>query len=134
MLQGPPAQVLSSSSIVISSSVLCCFQRNRTNRLHKHTEKNPQDTQVNPCLLPSQTANQPVTGQTAQASGTANMLFFRASHNFAAYKTQPHGAHPTHGEIKTPISHWKPIVSRQRPRKPRSESASQARTLKPGLT
>lgn len=48
------------------------------------------------------------------------MLFFWASLNFTAYKTQPHGAHPTHGESKTPISHLKPIVTSQHPRKLRS--------------
>lgn len=52
------------------------------------------------------------------------MLFFWASLNFTAYKTQPHGAHPTHGEIKAPLSHWKPIVTRQRPRKLRSGFAN----------
>ena len=52
------------------------------------------------------------------------MLFFWASLNFTAYKTQPHGAHPTHGEIKAPLSHWKPIVNRQRPRKLRSGFAN----------
>lgn len=52
------------------------------------------------------------------------MLFFWASLNFTAYKTQPHGAHPTHGEIKAPLLHWKPMVTRQRLRKLRSGFAS----------
>ena len=102
MLQGTQTQVESSSIFVISSSVLYCFQRNRNNHLYKHTYINLPDTQVNQCLLSSLTANQPVTGQTPQAPGKENMLFFGASLNFTAYKTRPHGAHPTHGEIKAP--------------------------------
>lgn len=77
-------------------------------------------TQVNQCLPSSQTTNQPVTGQTAQAEGKQNMLFFWASLNFTAYQTQPHGVHPTHGEIMVSLSHWKPMVTRQRLRKWRS--------------
>ena len=69
---------------------------------YTNTHTNLPDTQVNQCLLSSLTANQPVTGQTPQAPGKENMLFFWASLNFTAYKTRPHGAHPTHGEIKAP--------------------------------
>lgn len=120
-------QVESNSIIIISLSVLYCFQRNRNSHLHKHIHThthNPPDTQVNQRLPPSQTANQPVTRQTAQAPSKENMLFFWASLNFTAYKTQPHGAHPTHGEIKALLSHWKPIVTHQRPRTLRSGFAS----------
>lgn len=84
---------------------------------HTNTPKNSLDTQVNQCLHSSQTTNQSVTRQTAPEPGKENMLFFWASFNFTAYKTQPHGAHPTHGAIKTPVSHLKPIVTRHRPRK-----------------
>ena len=120
----------SPSIIIISSSVLYCFQRNRNNHsdkhthTHTHTHTNPLDTQVNQCLLSSQTANQPVTRQTAQAPGKENMLFFWASLNFTAYKTQPHGAHPTHGESKAPLSCWKPMVTHQHLRKLRSRFAN----------
>lgn len=102
MLQGTRTQVESSNIFVISSSVLYCFQRNRNNLLHKHTHTNLPDTQVSQCLLSSLTANQPVTRQTPQAPGKENMLFFWASLNFTAYKTRPHGAHPTHAKIKAP--------------------------------
>lgn len=119
----------SNSSIIISSSALSCFQRNRNKLSHKHTKKNSLDTQVNQCLHSSQTTNQPVTRQTAQGPGKENMLFFWASLNFTAYKTQPHGTHPTHGAIKTPVSHLKPTVTRHGPRKPRP--GPQARTQSP---
>lgn len=91
---------------------------------YTNTHKKSYGHQVNQCLLSSQTANQPVTRQTAQAPGKENMLFFWASLNFTAYKTRPHGAHPTHGEINASLSHWKPRVTRQRPRTLRSEFTS----------
>lgn len=69
---------------------------------YTNTHTNLPDTQVSQCLLSSLTANQPVTRQTPQAPGKENMLFFWASLNFTAYKTRPHGAHPTHAEIKAP--------------------------------
>lgn len=61
------------------------------------------------------------------------MLFFWASLNFTAYKTQPHGAHPTHGEIKAPLLHWKPMVTRQRLRKLRSGFAGMHREVQAHL-
>lgn len=39
MLQGPWMQVGSCSIVIISSSVLYCFQRNRNNHSDKHTQK-----------------------------------------------------------------------------------------------
>lgn len=125
MLQGTEHKlkvVISSLFLHLSSTI--SKETETTTYTNTHTHKNPPDTQVNQCLLSSQTANQPATGQTAQAPGKENMLFFWASLNFTAYKTQPHGAHPTHGEIKAPLSHWKPIVTRQRPRKLRSGFAN----------
>lgn len=102
-----------------------CFQRDRNKLSHKHTKKilwTPKLTNVS--ILPKPPTNQPVTRQTAQAPGKENMLFFWASLNFPAYKTQPHGAHPTHGAITAPVSHLKPIVTSRRPRKLRSGPAA----------
>lgn len=112
--------VISSLFLHLSSTVSKETEITTYTNIHK----NPPDTQVNQCLPSSQTANQPVTRQTAQAPGKENMLFFWASLNFTAYKTQPHRAHPTHGEIKAPLSHRKPTVTRPHPRKLRSGFAS----------
>lgn len=116
MLQEPHTQAVAIASSPFPPLPSTVSRETETSS-HINTPKNSLDTQVNQCLHSSQTTNQPVTRQTAQEPGKENMLFFWASLNFTAFKTQPHGAHPTHGAIKTPVSHWKPIVTRHRPRK-----------------
>lgn len=100
-------------------------QKQALTQTHQKILWTPKLTNVS--ILPKPPTNQPVTRQIAQAPGKENMLFFWASLNFPAYKTQPHGAHPTHGAIKTPVSHLKPIVTSHRPRKLRSGPSARIR-------